>query len=368
MLTNQELDIYTVLFVDDEVSILSSLKRELRKEPYKKIFVSSGDEALKICEENDITVLITDMRMPNLSGLELLKIVKVKYPNIVRIVLSGYTQITTLLSAINSGDIYKYITKPWQLNEELVPVIRSSIEKYISDHEKNDQLEELDNQLKVMNEKFSEIDSSLDKESLIKDTRLTSYISFIDQFNSEINSYNNEYLFKIFEEINPKQYLKNRHFINKLNYELERVKLLNNLLLKGHDKKIDTLNFNNVYKRIIERYQTHIDSFKISTEIIETEIIEISTHRRLMIFLLEEIIKKTLLLGICNKISTSFYIKNSSRYIEIKIGLNIKFNSYNISFENLYLSAYIKFLVLTSNISIDFIKKDKEGIIILKLS
>jgi two-component system response regulator HupR/HoxA len=75
-------------------------------------------------------VLITDMRMPEMGGLELLKIVKEQYPHIVRMVLSGYTQVTTLLTAINQGEIYKYITKPWKLEEGFKPAIREAIEYY----------------------------------------------------------------------------------------------------------------------------------------------------------------------------------------------------------------------------------------------
>jgi DNA-binding NtrC family response regulator len=120
----------TVLFVDDEEQILRSLKRGLIDEPYTTIFASSGREALKIMETTPVHVLVTDMRMPEMSGLDLLKIVKVKYPRTVRIVLSGYTQISTLLTAINQGEIYKYITKPWRLEEEFKPSIRAAIEFY----------------------------------------------------------------------------------------------------------------------------------------------------------------------------------------------------------------------------------------------
>jgi len=68
--------------------------------------------------------------MPEMTGLELLRIVKDKYPNIVRMVLSGYTQITTLLTAINDGEIYKYITKPWKLEENFKPSVRQAVEYY----------------------------------------------------------------------------------------------------------------------------------------------------------------------------------------------------------------------------------------------
>ena len=120
----------TVLFVDDEEKLLKSLKRGLLDEPYNTLFANSGKKAIEILESNEVHVLVTDMRMPEMGGLTLLKIVKEQYPHIVRMVLSGYTQVTTLLTAINQGEIYKYITKPWKLEEEFKPSIREAIEYY----------------------------------------------------------------------------------------------------------------------------------------------------------------------------------------------------------------------------------------------
>ena len=68
--------------------------------------------------------------MPEMDGLALLKIVKEKYPRIVRLVLSGYTQITTLLTAINQGEIFKFITKPWKLEEEFKGIVQQAIDYY----------------------------------------------------------------------------------------------------------------------------------------------------------------------------------------------------------------------------------------------
>lgn len=127
----------TVLFVDDEEQILRSLKRGLFDEPYECLFANSGKEALKIMETTEVHVLVTDMRMPEMGGLELLKIVKEKHPQIVRLVLSGYTQISTLLTAINQGAIHKYITKPWRLEEEFKPAIREAIGVYQTQMEQN---------------------------------------------------------------------------------------------------------------------------------------------------------------------------------------------------------------------------------------
>jgi DNA-binding NtrC family response regulator len=120
----------TVLFVDDEQKVLTSLERGLLDEPYKKLFAQSGKEALEILKNNHVHVIVTDMRMPEMSGLELLRIIKTQYPDIVRVVLSGYTQVTTLLTAINQGEIYKFITKPWKLEEEFKTTVRQAIEYY----------------------------------------------------------------------------------------------------------------------------------------------------------------------------------------------------------------------------------------------
>ncbi|HOQ05684.1 MAG TPA: response regulator [Anaerohalosphaeraceae bacterium] len=120
----------TVLFVDDEVRLLQSLRRGLMDEPYRCLFANSGAEALEILKKNKVHVIVTDMRMPEMNGLELLRKVRELYPDIVRMVLSGYTQITTLLTAINEGHIYKFITKPWKLEEEFKPMVREALKYY----------------------------------------------------------------------------------------------------------------------------------------------------------------------------------------------------------------------------------------------
>ncbi|MBL7152330.1 MAG: response regulator [Phycisphaerae bacterium] len=133
----------TVLFVDDEERLLRSLKTGLLDEPYNSIFAESGKKALEVLKSNDVQVLVTDMRMPEMNGLELLRIVKQEYPNIIRMVLSGYTQITTLLTAINQGEVYRFITKPWKLEEDFKPAIRQALEHYNLQAERDNLLAEL---------------------------------------------------------------------------------------------------------------------------------------------------------------------------------------------------------------------------------
>ena len=127
----------TVLFVDDEEKVLRSLEMGLLDEPYHKLFAKSGKEALEILQREEVHVIVIDMRMPEMSGLELIRTVKEEYSHIVRIVLSAYTQVTALLAAINQGEIFRYITKPWKLDEEFKPAIREAIDYYNFQSEHN---------------------------------------------------------------------------------------------------------------------------------------------------------------------------------------------------------------------------------------
>lgn len=121
-----------VLFVDDEISILHALKRGIINEKYKAYFANSGTKALEIMGTKDIGVIVTDMKMPGMDGLSLLKVVKDKYPDTVRMVLSAYTQVPQMLATINQVGIYRFVTKPWKLESEFKNDIRSAIDYYNS--------------------------------------------------------------------------------------------------------------------------------------------------------------------------------------------------------------------------------------------
>lgn len=122
----------TVLFVDDDPIVLRSIARGLLDEPYSMFFAKSGKEALDILEQQTVHVLVTDMRMPQMDGTELLKIVTKKYPNIVKMVLSGYTNTTALAMAVHQEGVFKIIPKPWNLQEgeEFKEIIRLAINQY----------------------------------------------------------------------------------------------------------------------------------------------------------------------------------------------------------------------------------------------
>jgi diguanylate cyclase (GGDEF)-like protein/PAS domain S-box-containing protein len=115
----------TLLLVDDEENILNALMRMLRRDGYRILTATNAQDALDILGRNEVQVVISDQRMPGISGTELLAQVKEMHPETVRMVLSGYTDLTAVTSAINEGAIYKFLTKPWD-DEELRLQIRDA--------------------------------------------------------------------------------------------------------------------------------------------------------------------------------------------------------------------------------------------------
>ena len=104
----------TVLFVDDDETVLQSLERGLLDESYNKLFVKSCKEVLEILQREQVHVIVADMRMPEMTGLELLRTIRKDYPHIIGMVLSGYELDTTLQMAIEQGEIFRVIPKPWK--------------------------------------------------------------------------------------------------------------------------------------------------------------------------------------------------------------------------------------------------------------
>jgi diguanylate cyclase (GGDEF)-like protein/PAS domain S-box-containing protein len=103
----------TLLLLDDDANILKALKRTLRRDGYHILSTTKVSEAFSMLAENEVEVIISDQRMPEMSGTDFFSQVKAIYPNTIRIVLSGYTDLKSVTDAINQGSIYKFLTKPW---------------------------------------------------------------------------------------------------------------------------------------------------------------------------------------------------------------------------------------------------------------
>jgi len=145
---------HTLLCIDDEPNILNALKRLLRKENFKLLTANSGKDGLKILSENDVHVVVSDQRMPEMNGTEFLKKVKDAYPDIIRIILTGYTDVDSIGEAINEGHIYKFFLKPWN-DQNLKLEIRQAMEQYdlVQDNKRlHDQVIQQNEKLKKINE------------------------------------------------------------------------------------------------------------------------------------------------------------------------------------------------------------------------
>ncbi|MCX7165410.1 MAG: EAL domain-containing protein [Rhodocyclales bacterium] len=119
----------TLLLVDDEAGILNSLKRLLRREGYRILTTTDPNEGLQMLATNDVQVIISDQRMPQMSGTEFLNRVKEMHPDTIRMVLSGYTDLQSITDAINKGAIWRFLTKPWE-DEALRKLVREAFREH----------------------------------------------------------------------------------------------------------------------------------------------------------------------------------------------------------------------------------------------
>ncbi|MDU2064432.1 MAG: response regulator [Sporomusaceae bacterium] len=177
----------SVLFVDDEQQILNSIRRATEDEPFKSLFANSGKEALRLLEEQAVSVIVTDMRMPEMDGLSLLKTVREKYPKTVRIVLSGYTQLSQVLATVNHGDIFQFIPKPWSMEDELLVTVRQAIEHYNLEAERERLKEGLVQKNTAYQNMFRTMEQTLAKErrDLNQLKQINTWIfSFLKKFSS----------------------------------------------------------------------------------------------------------------------------------------------------------------------------------------
>jgi len=124
---NQEIKKFSILLVDDEKNITSSLNRLLRKDNYEIHIAGSGLEGLAMLENNNIDLIVSDMRMPHMDGAEFLKKAKVMDEKIIRILLTGYSDMSSTISAINDAEIFRYISKPWN-DDDFRLTIRRGLE------------------------------------------------------------------------------------------------------------------------------------------------------------------------------------------------------------------------------------------------
>ncbi|NCP39685.1 MAG: EAL domain-containing protein [Rhodoferax sp.] len=136
----------TLLLVDDEPSIVSALRRLFRRDGHKLLSANSGDEGLRVLAEHRVDIILSDQRMPGMTGVEFLRTAKALYPDTIRIVLSGYTELQSVTDAINEGAVYRFLTKPWDDD-----ALRDQINQAIAHRQVFEENRQLEGQLQNTN-------------------------------------------------------------------------------------------------------------------------------------------------------------------------------------------------------------------------
>lgn len=165
----------TLLFVDDEPNILSALRRLFRPLGYRIFTAESGAQGLEIFDREKIDLVISDMRMPVMDGAQFLEQVRLKSPDTVRILLTGYADISSTIDAINKGQIYRYISKPWEDNDISLSV-RHALEQKQLAREKA-RLEELTHR---QNEELRDLNANLEEKVKARTEELRQTMGFLE--------------------------------------------------------------------------------------------------------------------------------------------------------------------------------------------
>lgn len=148
----------TILLVDDEANILSSLKRLFRSEGYHTLTAESGQAGLQILQTEPVDLVVSDMRMPEMDGAQFLEQVRSRWPRTKRLLLTGYADVGSIMKAINRGEIYRYIAKPWDDNDILL-IVRQALERKLLEEEK----QRLQDLTIKQNEELSLLNATLEK-------------------------------------------------------------------------------------------------------------------------------------------------------------------------------------------------------------
>ncbi|GAB6043541.1 response regulator [Endothiovibrio diazotrophicus] len=146
----------TLLLVDDEPNILSALTRLLRRDGYRILRAGGGGEGLELLKEESVGVIVSDQRMPEMTGIEFLSEVRQRYPETVRLVLSGYTDLKSVTDAINKGEVYKFLTKPWEDD-----LLRTNVADAFEHYELKEENRRLTADLQRANRELEEVNHDL---------------------------------------------------------------------------------------------------------------------------------------------------------------------------------------------------------------
>jgi DNA-binding NtrC family response regulator len=182
----------SILIVDDEPNVIASLKRVMMEEPYETYSANSAEEGLKFLSRTPVKVIVSDEKMPGMTGAEFLSAVKEQMPETIRIMLTGQASLDAAMNAVNSGEIYRFFLKPW--NEvELMLAIRSALDKFNLEDENRRLLRIVKRQaldLRLLERKYPSI-TKLEKDEnghlLLPDISATEFSEIVAQCEREFS-------------------------------------------------------------------------------------------------------------------------------------------------------------------------------------
>ena len=171
----------TLLCVDDEANILSALKRLFRPQGYNILTATSAKEGLELLEKEHVDLVISDMRMPEMNGAQFLEQVKNRWPDTVRLLLTGYAEMAATVDAINKGGIYRYISKPWD-DTEMVILVREALERLNLERDKR-RLEALNQK---QNEELKDLNANLEQRVKARTEEVQQTMHFLELANEKM--------------------------------------------------------------------------------------------------------------------------------------------------------------------------------------
>lgn len=171
----QNTAVATVLLVDDEPNILRALRRVLRQEPYTVLTADDGEQALAVMRESVVDLVVSDSRMPGMDGAELLSRIQQEWPDCRRLMLTGHADMTSTIRAINEGQLYRYIAKPWS-DDELRQILRQALAHHQAEREQR-RLEAL---TRAQNRELAALNESLEQRVAARTTELREVADMLD--------------------------------------------------------------------------------------------------------------------------------------------------------------------------------------------
>ncbi len=152
---------HTVLVVDDEPDVGDSVHDLLRRE-FRVLRATGAQEGCRLLQEETVHIIMTDQRMPRVTGVELLEAVQAKHPHAIRLLYTGFADVESIIAAINQGHVYQFLKKPWQ-PEELLEAVRAAAREYDRIIAAEEQARRLQAELDGLKERVSMLEAQIDR-------------------------------------------------------------------------------------------------------------------------------------------------------------------------------------------------------------